>query len=126
MKESCDKRSELKNSARSTEADEIGRKPLFRETIPKRHEEIAEEENYGKTLFMRALMADFILHFLTGTICPSPRAYRKHSKRSRNLPATAGSTSHVRYAPRLRSIRRESSLREDVRELRKRPQTAYL
>lgn len=82
MKESRDKRSELKNSARSTEADEIGRKPLSRETIPERHEEIAEEESYGKTLysFMRALMADFILHFLTGTICPSPRAYRTLEK----------------------------------------------
>lgn len=100
MKESRDKHSELKNSSgRSTEADEIGGKPLSRETIPERHEEIAEKESYGKTLysFVRALMADFILHFLTGTICPSPRAYRKYStKGSRNLPAMAGIHSFAR------------------------------
>lgn len=56
-----------------------------------------------------------------------PFTSRKYStKGSRDLPAMAGNHSHVHGMRRvLRSIRRESSPREDVRELRKRPQIAY-
>lgn len=79
----------------------------------------------------RAFMTDFSLHFLTETICPSLRGYRKYStKGSTDLPAMTRNHSHVDvvYASRftVNSKRKFSSGRGDaVRELRKRPQIAY-